>query len=231
MMKYILIIIFIFLQSCSTYMENKIGQDFKSIQPDFTNFEMANTSTEGAVYDGGGGLFASDRRANAVGDIITITLEESMTAANSGSETTSKADSYAFDLPEALFGPSSIIGKLFFKDGVIEDRLQGGTTQSFTGTGSAAQANSISGTLSVTVVRVFPNGNLQVKGERKLSYNSGTEYIRLAGVIRPEDISSSNTVSSTKVADAQISYTGTGDMNDSVTKGWLSRYFAYVSPF
>ena len=166
-----------------------------------------------------------------MGDIITITLEESMTAANSGSETTSKQDSYAFDLPEALFGPSSFIGKLFFKDGIKEQRLQGGTTQSFSGTGSAAQANSISGTISVTVVRVFPNGNLQVKGERKLSYNSGTEYIRLAGVIRPEDISSSNTVSSTKVADAQISYTGTGDMNDSVTKGWLSRYFAYVSPF
>ena len=62
-------------------------------------------------------------------------------------------------------------------------------------------------------------------------YNSGTEYIRVAGVVRPEDISSSNTVSSTKVADAKISYTGTGDMNDSVTKGWLSRYFAYVSPF
>ena len=129
-----------------------------------------------------------------------------------------------------MFGPSSFIGKLFFKDGIKEDRLQGYYTI-FTGTGSAAQANSISGTLSVTVVRVFPNGNLQVKGERKLSYNSGTEYIRLAGVIRPEDISSSNTVSSTKVADAQISYTGTGDMNDSVTKGWLSRYFAYVSPF
>ena len=64
---------------------------------------------------------------------------------------------------EALFGPSSFIGKLFFKDGIKEDRLQGGTTQSFTGTGLAAQANSISGTLSVTVVRVFPNGNLQVK--------------------------------------------------------------------
>ena len=163
-------------------MENKIGEEFKSIQPDYTNFEMVDISTAGAVY-AGGGLFASDRRANAVGDIITITLEESMTAANSGSETTSKQDSYAFDLPEALFGPSSFIGKLFFKDGIKEERLQGGTTQSFTGTGSAAQANSISGTLSVTVVRVFPNGNLQVKGERKLSYNSGTEYIRLAGVI------------------------------------------------
>ena len=77
----------------------------------------------------------------------------------------------------------------------------------------------------------FQKWKFGVKGQRRLSYNSGTEYIRLAGVIRPEDISSTNTVSSTKVADAQISYTGTGDMNDSVTKGWLSRYFAYISPF
>ena len=230
-MKILVFISLIFLNSCASYMQNKIGEEFKSIQPDFTNIEFTNSSTEGAVYDGGGGLFASDRRANNVGDIITITLEESMSAANSGSETTSKSDSYTFDLPEALFGPSSLIGKLFFPGGVKEDNLRAGTTQAFTGSGTAAQANTLTGTLSVTVIRVYPNGNLQVKGERKLSYNSGTEYIRLSGVVRPEDISSGNTVSSTKVADAQISYTGTGDMNDSVTKGWLSRYFAYVSPF
>ncbi len=231
-MKRLLIFLSIFpIASCSTYMENKIGEEFKSIQPNFTNVMTENVSLEGAVYDGGGGLFASDRRANNVGDIITVTLEESMTAANSGTETTSKKDSYTFDLPEALFGPSSLIGKLLFSGGVDESRLQGGTEQSFQGSGSANQANSLTGTISVTVVRVFPNGNLEIKGERKLMYNSGTEYIRVAGVVRPEDISSSNTVSSTKVADAKISYTGTGDMNDSVTKGWLSRYFAYVSPF
>ena len=93
-MRYLFIIILLLLQSCSTYMQNRIGEEFKSIQPDYTNFETVDISTAGAVYAGGGGLFASDRRANAVGDIITITLEESMTAANSGSETTSKQDSY-----------------------------------------------------------------------------------------------------------------------------------------
>ena len=231
MKRFLIFLSILPIASCSTYMENKIGEEFKSIQPDFTNVMTENVSLEGAVYDGGGGLFASDRRANNVGDIITVTLEESMTAANSGTETTSKKDSYTFDLPEALFGPSSLIGKLLFSGGVDESRLQGGTEQSFQGSGSANQANSLTGTISVTVVRVFPNGNLEIKGERKLMYNSGTEYIRVAGVVRPEDISSSNTVSSTKVADAKISYTGTGDMNDSVTKGWLSRYFAYVSPF
>ncbi len=230
-MRFILIIFLLPLFGCASYMENKVGQEFKSIQPDFTNFEPKNATSEGAVYTGNGGLFASDRRANNVGDIITVTLEENLSAANSGSETLSKSDSYTFDLPEAIFGPSSFIGKFLFPGGVKEDNLKGGTTQAFTGTGTAAQANSLTGTISVTVVRVFPNGNLEVKGERKLSYNSGTEYIRVSGVIRPEDISSSNSVSSTKVADAQISYTGTGDMNDSVTRGWLGRYFAYVSPF
>ena len=229
-MKILLFLLLFLFSSCATYKQDKIGQEFKSIQPDFTNIEVKKTSA-GAVYNGGGGLFASDRRANNVGDIITITLEESLNASNSGSETLSKTDAYTFDLPEALFGPSSLLGKLFFNGGVKENNLAGGTTQSFTGSGTAAQANTLTGTMSVTVVRVYPNGNMEVKGERKLSYNSGTEYIRLSGVIRPEDISSSNTVSSTKVADAQLSYTGTGDMNDSVTRGWLGRYFAYISPF
>ena len=61
-------------------MQDKIGEEFKSIQPDYSNFENINNATEGAVYDGDGGLFASDRRANRVGDIITITLEETLTA-------------------------------------------------------------------------------------------------------------------------------------------------------
>mgnify|MGYP001500056195 CR=1 FL=1 len=149
-MTKLFIFLFLFLGSCASYMEQKIGEEFQSIQPDFTNIEM-KTTAEGTVYNGGGGFFASDRRAASVGDIITITLEESLSAANSGSETLSKTDAYTFDLPEALFGPSSLIGKLFFKDGVKENNLRGGTTQAFTGSGTAAQANSLTGTISVTV--------------------------------------------------------------------------------
>ena len=147
-MKYIIFLSIFFLCSCSTYMENKIGENFKSIQPEYTNI-VQKESKDGTVYDGGGGLFASDRRANNVGDIITISLEESMSAANSGSETLSKNDSYVFDLPEAIFGPSSLIGKFLFPGGVKENNLSGGTTQSFTGSGTAAQANTLTGTISV----------------------------------------------------------------------------------
>ena len=121
-MRLLFLILLLPMASCSTYMENKIGQEFKSIQPDFTNVMQEDKSLEGAVYNGRGGLFASDVRANNVGDIITVKMEESMTAANSGSETTTKKDSYTFDLPEALFGPSSFIGKFLFNgwaDGLV----------------------------------------------------------------------------------------------------------------
>ena len=230
-MNILLLVIFFILGSCSAIENHATHSEFKSIQPDYTNIET-KTSLEGTIYEGSGGLFASDRRANNLGDIITITLDETITANNNGSGTLNKSQDFTFDLPEAIFGPSSILGKLFFPGGIKEANLTSTTSaENMTSTATTNSNFNLDGTVSVTVVRVFPNGNLQVKGERKLSYNSGTEYIRLAGVIRPEDISSSNTVSSTKVADAQISYTGTGDMNDSVTKGWLSRYFAYVSPF
>ena len=136
-MKALLFLLLFLFSGCATYKQDKIGQEFKSIQPDFTNIEVKKTSA-GAVYNGGGGLFASDRRANNVGDIITITLEESLNASNSGSETLSKTDAYTFDLPEALFGPSSLLGKLFFNGGIKENNLAGGTTQSFTGSGTAA---------------------------------------------------------------------------------------------
>ena len=85
-MRFIFIIFLFSIQSCATYMQDQIGEEFKSIQPDFSNFENTNKATEGAVYGGDGGLFASDRRANRVGDIITITLEETMTAANYGTK-------------------------------------------------------------------------------------------------------------------------------------------------
>ena len=204
-MRGIILISTLFLGSCASYMENKIGKEFKSIQPNFTNIQPASYTTAGAVYNGEGGLFASDRRANAVGDIITITLQENMAAANSGSETISKSDSYTFDLPEALFGPSSLIGKFFFPGGVKEDNLRAGTTQAFTGTGTAAQANTLTGTISVTVIRVYPNGNLEIKGQKKLRITEGTEYIRLSGIIRPQDISTTNSVSSSKSSGSEAS--------------------------
>ncbi len=87
------------------------------------------------------------------------------------------------------------------------------------------QSNLLQGTISVTVQKVFANGNLAIRGEKWISLNQGNEFIRISGMIRPEDIDKDNQVVSTKVANARIYYGGTGPLAESNEEGWLSRFF------
>ena len=97
--------------------------------------------------------------------------------------------------------------------------------------GTAAQTNTLTGSMTVTVIRVYPNGNLEIKGQKKLILNDGSEYLRLSGIIRPEDISASNTISSSNIADAKITYTNAGVYATSTKPGWLSKIFREITPF
>jgi flagellar L-ring protein precursor FlgH len=97
------------------------------------------------------------------------------------------------------------------------------TTKDFNGEGEANQSNSLIGDISVTVTELLPNGNLKVRGEKRVTLNQGDEYIRLSGIVRPVDIDANNTIASDKVADATIMYTGEGAMADASKMGWLSR--------
>lgn len=100
------------------------------------------------------------------------------------------------------------------------------------GNGQANQSNSLTGSISVSVVEVLPNGNLKVRGEKRVSLNQGNEYLRVSGIIRPNDISATNTVSSSQLADATIMYTGDGAVADASRMGWISRsFFSWLFPF
>ena len=97
-------------------------------------------------------------------------------------------------------------------------------SNSFKGSGSASQSNSLTGFISATVVKVYPNGNLEIKGQKRLRLTDGSEYVRLAGIVRPQDISASNTVSSNLIAEAQIEYVGSGTLSNESTPGWGSKF-------
>jgi flagellar L-ring protein precursor FlgH len=97
--------------------------------------------------------------------------------------------------------------------------------RSFEGSAKSDQSNSLRGSISVTVAEVLPNGILRIRGEKWLKLNQGDEYIRLTGLVRPEDIGTDNTIPSSKVADARIAYGGTGEFDDANRMGWLSRFF------
>ena len=132
-------------------------------------------------------------------------------------------------LPTGL--PNILTGGLDKDAGGNGAGLTAGTNRTFSGAGNAAQSNSFTGSLAVTVIRVFPNGNMEVAGQKEITLNNGNEYVRVKGIVRPEDISATNIVSSTRLADAQIRYTGSGHLADASKPGWLSQFMRAISPF
>ena len=207
-----------FITSCASHVEDRASIDFEPIIPENMNLPN-NNSNSGGIYDeSSGGLFATDRRAGQVGDILTVSLSEDFTASKSQSATSAKSDSFKVDLPN-LLDPAG-----------DQALLDSGAETSFSGSGSAAQTNSLRGEISVTVMRVFSNGNMEIMGQKKLHLNNGNEYVRLSGMIRPQDISANNVVQSSRIANAKIAYLGVGDIADTGQKGWLSRALASISP-
>ena len=219
--------LFLGLSACTTYVEDLASADFEPVFPT-VEFAADNSDKTGAIYQQSqSGLFSADRRARKVGDILTVDFNEVFAATKAQSAASSKADSFELGLPVGL--PNILTGGL--ANGKAENSLTASTAQSFNGTGNAAQSNSLTGRLSVTVVRIFENGNMGILGQKELTLNNGKEYIRVSGIVRPEDISAGNTVPSNRLADAQISYTGAGNIADSSKPGWLSRTMRAISPF
>jgi flagellar L-ring protein precursor FlgH len=173
----------------------------------------------GAIYQAGTevALF-ENATARRVGDIVTIRLVESTNASKSSSTTTKKATS--LDLP----GPT-IAGRPVTVNGtpILEAGLEHKTN--FDGAGDSKQSNQLTGDITVAVVKRLANGNLLVRGQKWIGINQGREFIRIQGMIRPIDVQPDNSIDSTKVANASISYGGKGALADSNAQSWLARFF------
>lgn len=164
-----------------------------------------------------------DRRPRNIGDTLTITLQENVSASKSSSANASRDGSAAVGLTAV---PRAMTGLL----GGDKTELSGEGKNDFAGRGGASANNTFTGTITVTVNQVLPNGNLKVVGEKQIAINQGTEFIRFSGVVNPRTISGSNSVVSTQVADARIEYIGNGYINEAQNMGWLQRFFLNVSP-
>ncbi|MFT5161705.1 MAG: flagellar L-ring protein precursor FlgH [Alteromonadaceae bacterium] len=160
----------------------------------------------------------SDSKARRVGDIITITLQENTQA-------TKKAKNEYGSEATNTVNPITGFGGLPIKHGNRAIQFGLDASNDFKGDSKADQSNSLSGSVSVNVLRVYPNGNLMIRGEKWIRLNTGREYIRLTGVIRQQDIGADNTIVSTKVANAKIEYSGTGSFHRGQQPGWFSKFF------
>lgn len=177
---------------------------------------------DGTIYSAGTDLrLFEDLKAGRVGDILTVKLVERTNASKNSQTSTQKSTA-------ATLANPTVFGRPITKDGVplFEGSLDG--ESSFDGEGSSSQSNSLIGDITVTVTERLPNGNLVIRGEKWLHLNQGQEFIRLTGIIRPYDIEADNSLASTRIADARISYSSRGVLAAANKMGLISRFFNSV---
>jgi flagellar L-ring protein precursor FlgH len=175
---------------------------------------------DGAIFqpDMANNLY-SDVIARRVGDIITVNLLENTRATKSAGTSSSKETGVVVNPIIGLGGNALNLGGESIQLGMDSSR-------DFEGDSSTNQSNNLTGSISVTVLQVLANQNLLIRGEKWLTLNNGDEYIRLTGVVRPADVSPTNEIESSKIANARIQYSGTGSFSTTQREGWLSSFFS-----
>lgn len=163
-----------------------------------------------------------DRRASAVGDILTININETTAASKKSGSTAARTS-----------GNNTSVSALVGLPGRGLEGMNLGTksASSFNGKGDSASNNAFTGTISVTVIEVLPSGNLVVSGEKQIGINQGAEFVRFSGVVSPSRIAVGNVVSSTQVADMRVEYRGNGYLDEAQTMGWFQRALLSLNPF
>ncbi|MEZ5505112.1 MAG: flagellar basal body L-ring protein FlgH [Gammaproteobacteria bacterium] len=194
-------------------------------QPVIPPVTSAGQQGVGSIYASGAGISLwEDKRARRIGDIITVYLDERTTSSKSNKTEIDKEDTVNMNVNALLgavpqgtlpFGPNTAWN---LNTDTINNRA-------FAGDAGSDQSNRLVGQISVTVVDVLANGILVVRGEKWMTLSQGDEFIRIEGLLRPSDIAPDNTVVSTRLADARLTYSATGALADAQQQGWMSRVF------
>lgn len=218
-MKRLALLFFFLLAGCTTVPPTNVHQPMSARPAPRLDAPVAN----GAIYQASAvrPLF-EDRRARFVGDTLTIQLVESTSASATSNNSLTKTNAQSASLGTLAKLPgASLLGL----------GLDGSSSTAFSGKGAAGNTNAFTGSITVTVIDVLPNGNLLVSGEKQLAVGEEHEFVRLSGVVNPSFVDTSNTIVSSKVADARIEYKSSGQSAEGMAMGWLARFFLNVLPF
>jgi flagellar L-ring protein FlgH len=209
-----------FAAGCATTPATTIHQPMSVRPPPMPKTAVAN----GSIYQAQSAyrpLF-EDVRARAVGDTIVVNLNEQTAASKSSNSAAEKNGSLGLAIPTLTGLPGKSL------QGAA---LTASSDNKFGATGASGNNNNFTGTIAVTIIEVYPNGNFLVSGEKQIGINQGSEFIRFSGVVNPTLIAAGNQVASTQVADARIEYRGAGYLDETQKPGFLQRILLNVSPF
>lgn len=174
------------------------------------------------------GLFA-DITARNIGDIVTVTISEEASASKEASTETDRGTTMSAAIP-TFFGLEKVVAAKSSKID-MSSLVDASFSNEFSGTGKTTRKEDLVATLTTQVVGLYPNGNMKIRGGKSVIVNNEEQIIYLTGIIRPQDVTSDNTVDSKHILNAQIAYTGKGALSDKQKPGWMMRILDNVWPF
>ena len=205
------------LSACSVMPREPLVHS-EGFRPVYPIAQAAPQIATGAIYNGAQSeSFFGRGRSFQIGDVITVLLNESTQAGRTQSGVVKRTST------------NDVVGSL--TGGFLPIVNAAGGNIKSEGTGTADQTASLTGSVAVSVIDVMANGNLVLRGEKQLALTEGAEIIQVAGVVRPDDIAPNNTVQSRRLANAQITYRGTGDMAAATLACWETSGLLKLWPF
>ncbi len=184
----------------------------------------------GAIFNPAAKNIYEDDRAHRVGDILMVKIVEN-SSADKNAETKTSHDSSLKGGVSSLFGYESLFRGRHGAHIPSLTSMNASLTKSFHGKGETSRDSKVTATLSARVINISPTGNLMIRGYQEVRVNNETQHIILSGIIRPEDISSDNTILSSYIADARIEYSGVGSLSSKQRPGWFANLIDVVWPF
>jgi flagellar L-ring protein FlgH len=196
---------------------------------DAGEFGARSRPANGSLYaEGTPGLF-EDHNASRIGDILVIKIDEKDVASHQADTKLNKSDATTYGMPAAVGLLAAVAAKY---PGVDPAKLLATTSdQKFTGNGQVQRQGTVTAILPVRVVQILPSGDLFVEGTKVVMVGEEEHHIYVSGIVRRVDIADDDSVPSSRIADAEIEYTGRGDISDTQRRGWLSRTLSKLWPF
>ncbi len=188
-------------------------------------------TTPGSIYRESAGLF-EDRRARRLNDLVTVLIVENVSGSKKAETKTGKNSTLDASIDTFFGAPLNMnLKNLYGKGNTFSPSAGSSFKNDFQGTGETTREGSLNGTITARVINVMPNGNLVIESRKEVTLNYEKQILVLKGIIRPDDISTNNTIYSTKVADARIFLVGDGIIDSKQISGWLGNILDRIWPF
>jgi len=235
-----LVFILVFLSGCVTTTDRMASPAPPSLNPPAPQLlspmpppgpQPISPASAGSLWNDSNGSLFKDVKAHRIGDVVTITVSEESSASKAAKTSASRDKNFSGQLGFAGMGINPSGSSVTSKNAMNFGPYTGTFSNTFKGDGSTTKSDSMTAYMTATVTEVLPNGNLVIRGSRWTKVNNELQQIVLEGVVRPNDITRTNTVLSQQIAEAKIFFVGKGPVSQVQKPGWLGQLWELITPF